>query len=121
MAQPTAPEQPNVPDGVTSIAVTETEMKPPASVDQPVAPGVNLFEFTLPVTKKIVNFKFMTGGDERRRSLAEERRKKMFPGASDADVTSILDTLIVSIGGITDRNKIKSFISNMPGILDMKA
>ena len=83
---------------------------------QPVVPGENVFEYKLPITKKTVRFKFMTGADERKRNLAEERRKKMFPGASDAEVTSVLDTLILSIEGITDRNKIKSFISNMPAL-----
>ena len=56
----------------------------------------------------------MTGKDERDRTLADERRKKMFPGAPDNEVTSRLETCIVSIDGITDRNKLGFFIRNMP-------
>ena len=83
---------------------------------EPVKQFENLFEFTLPVTKKSVQFKFITGKDERERTLAEDRRKRMFPGAPDNDVTARLEQCIVSIDGITDRNKIRSFISNMPAL-----
>ncbi len=81
----------------------------------PVSPGENLFEYTLPVTKKKVNFKFLTGRDEEERTIVAERRKKNFPEADvENNVTARLEQVIVSIDGITDRNKLNSFIKNMP-------
>ena len=84
---------------------------------EPVSPGVNLFEFTLPVTKKVVHFKFLTGADEEERSLVVERKKKLIPGMKvDSQVTSRLEQLIVSIDGIDDRNKINHFVKSMPAL-----
>ena len=42
----------------------------------PVAVGANVFEMTLPVTKKPVRFKFLTGRDEQDIMVQNERRKK---------------------------------------------
>jgi len=81
----------------------------------PVVPGANLFEFNLPITKKKVHFKFLTGAEEAERSLTAERRKKLFPDSKvDNLVTSRLEQLIVSIDGVEDRNKINHFVKNMP-------
>lgn len=79
----------------------------------PVAPGSNLFPFQLPVSKKTVHFKFLTGKDENDMSIIQERQKKQ--GAKvDSLVTSRLIHSIVSVEGVTDRNKIGTFIRNMP-------
>ena len=78
----------------------------------PIAPGANLFEFELPVTKKKVHFRFLTGEDEREMSTIAERRKKS--GMNDAMVTQRLHQTIVSIDGVTDKNKINMFVRNMP-------
>jgi hypothetical protein len=81
----------------------------------PVAKGQNLFEFTLPVTNKKVHFKFLTGKDEEERSIVAERKKKMMPDSViETNVTARLEQVIVSIDGIDDRNKINTFIKNMP-------
>ena len=81
----------------------------------PVAPGQNLFEFVLPVTKKRVHFKFLTGNDEEERATALERKKKLFPDLKvEGSVTSRLEQVIVSVDGKTDKNKINHFIKNMP-------
>ena len=79
----------------------------------PVAQGANLFEFKLPMTKKKVRFKFLTGTDEAEITVAMERRKKHGMQA-DSLVTSRLQHSIVAIDGISDRNKINQFIQNMP-------
>jgi hypothetical protein len=79
----------------------------------PVAPGSNLFSFNLPMSKKTVHFKFLTGKDENEMNLIQERQKKQ--GArSDSLVTTRLLHSIISVEGITDRNKIGTFIRNMP-------
>jgi len=80
---------------------------------EPVAKGQNVFEFKLPVTKKTVNFKFLTGRDEEEISTIQERTKKQGAQA-DNIVTNRLQFAIVSIDGKTDRSAINGFIRNMP-------
>lgn len=79
----------------------------------PVAEGANAFETVLPVTKKTVRFKFLTGHDEQEIMVTNERRKKQGMTA-DHLVTMRLQHAIVSVDGKTDRNKIGLFIRNMP-------
>ena len=79
----------------------------------PVAEGTNLFEFDLPVTKKTIRFKFLTGKDEQEIMITMERKKKT--GLSGENlVTTRLQHAIVAIDGISDRSKINMFIRNMP-------
>ena len=80
---------------------------------EPVAKGQNVFEFKLPVTKKTVNFKFLTGRDEEEINTIQERTKKQGAQA-DNIVTNRLQFAIVSIDGKTDRSSINGFIRNMP-------
>ena len=79
----------------------------------PVTEGANLFEFSLPVSKKRVHFKFLTGRDEQEMSLISERKKKQGL-KTDSLVTSRLQHSIIAIENVTDKNKINTFISNMP-------
>lgn len=81
----------------------------------PISSDGSVFEFRLPVTGKIVHFRFLTGKDEADRSTMIERMKKMTNGQGvDRDVTSRLECQIVSIDGIDDGNAIRQFISKMP-------
>jgi len=81
---------------------------------QPVTPGVNEFEVILPISKKKVVLKFMTGRDEDELNLTVERRKKLIGEAAENFVTSRLSYQILSVDGISDKNKINIFVSNMP-------
>lgn len=81
---------------------------------EPVKPGINEFAYTLPVSKKSVTFKFMTGRDDLELTQTAERRKKLLGEQTDNPVTSRLAVQILSINGITDRNKISAFVNNMP-------
>jgi hypothetical protein len=80
---------------------------------QPVEHGMNLFECSLPVTKKTVRFKFLTGADEEEILLVQERKKKA-GAAADNLVTTRLQYSLVSVDGKTDKNLINSFIRSMP-------
>lgn len=80
---------------------------------QPVAVGQNEFEFELPVTKKRVRFRFMTGRDEQDIMKMQERMKKT-GAAGNKLVTQRLQYSVISIDGITDRTKLQMFIQNMP-------
>ena len=80
---------------------------------EPVEFGQNLFEVELPVTKKVVRVKFLTGKDERDMMITSERKKKSgFKG--ETSVTDRLLRSIVSVNGITDKNKINFFVKNIP-------
>jgi hypothetical protein len=79
----------------------------------PVSPGQNVFEFLLPVTKKTVKFRFLTGRDEEEIMATNEKQKKAGL-SSDSSVTTNLLYSIVSIDGIADRGKISQFVKMMP-------
>jgi hypothetical protein len=79
----------------------------------PVNAGENLFEFHLPVTKKKAHFKLLTGRDEQEIATIVERMKKQGQ-KTDSLVTTRLLHSVVSIDGITDRNKVQAFVRNMP-------
>lgn len=81
---------------------------------QPVVEGANLFSFNLPVSKKRVTFKFLTGIDETEISQEMERRKKKLGNENDSLVTTRLNYSIISIEDIKDKSKISQFIRNMP-------
>jgi len=82
---------------------------------EPVHTGANLFEFVLPVTKRTVHFKFLTGTEEENLSEANNRRKALMP---DMEVTSLvtsrLEAQVVSIDNIADKTKLSAFIRKMP-------
>lgn len=81
----------------------------------PVGIGENIFSFMLPVTKKEVHFKFLTGRDEEEMSLIAERKKSALPEMrGESLVTSRLARSIIAIDGVTDKNKINLFVSKMP-------
>lgn len=80
---------------------------------QPVAEGSNVFECNLPVTKKTVRYKFLTGKDETEITVASERRKKQGMQADNL-VTQKLIYAISQVDNIDDNSKIQHFIRNMP-------
>ena len=80
---------------------------------EPVAPGQNLFEFVLPITKKVVRFKFLTGADEEEILIVQERKKKA-GATTDNLVTTRLQYSIVAVDGKNDKALISTFIRNLP-------
>ena len=80
---------------------------------EPCVPGVNMFDFKLPYSGKVVKFKFMTGRDEEEMMQLGEKQKKLGLG-SESNVTTSLLYSIVSVDGIEDRAKISGFIKAMP-------
>lgn len=80
---------------------------------EPMAMGANLFEFTLPVTKKVTHFQYLTGKEEQEITVLMERKKKQGLQVDNL-VTTRLTHSIVAIDGIKDKGKINTFIRNMP-------
>lgn len=79
----------------------------------PVEPCSNVFDFTLPVTKKNVRFKFLTGRDEEEISATSDKQKKLQLNIDSSVTTNLLYSL-VSVDGITDRAKLANFVKIMP-------
>jgi len=87
---------------------------------EPVVTGENLFEMKLPVSKRLVRFRFLTGRTKNEITVTAERMKKNFKSQLDTLVTSNLAQAIVSIDGDDDRSRIIKFVSMMPA-LDSRA
>ena len=82
---------------------------------RPVNEEGNVFEFELPVTKKVVHFKFLSGKEEAERNLLAERMKKVTGESGvNREVTSKLEYQVIAIDGVTDGNAVRQFISKMP-------
>ena len=90
-----------------------SELKIKRLAVDPVAEGSNLFELELPVSKKSVRVKFLTGSDEQEMMTIADRKKKSGIVSSSA-VTDRLSRSIVSVAGISDKTKISMFVRNMP-------
>lgn len=112
------------PDYKTEIECAECTTKSPHEFNlgdlpirrlgiEPTTAGLNLFEFTLPKSRKNVKFRFLTGRDEEEIVTLGEKQKKL--GLSiESNITTNLMHSIVSIEGIEDRSKIANFIKHMP-------
>lgn len=79
----------------------------------PVSPGMNLFDFVLPYSKKVVKFRFLTGRDEEEIVATSDKQKKLGM-STDTTITTSLLYSIVSIDGVEDRAKISAFVKMMP-------
>jgi len=79
----------------------------------PIEAGSNRFSFSLPVCKKEVVFRFLTGKEEEE-ILATLEMKKKKGIQNDNVITTRLLYSILSVDGITDRTKLSQFISFMP-------
>jgi len=80
---------------------------------EPTDYGKNLFEFTLPMTRKRVQFRYLTGKDEQEMIVSADRRKKSGL-RGDNLVTNRLQYSLVSVDGKDNRAHINHFIRHMP-------
>jgi hypothetical protein len=79
----------------------------------PVSPGMNLFEFELPISRKKIQFKFLTGRDEEEMLLVQTQKKAKLGHDLETSVTSRLAQTIVAVDGDTNRASIVKAINNM--------
>lgn len=79
---------------------------------EPVQPGQNLFSFSLPVSKKLVQFKFLTGKDEEEILVTQERMKKLGT-ENDRLVSSRLKYAVVTVDGKSDRSLVNAFLDKL--------
>jgi len=81
---------------------------------KPVRDYENRFEFKLPQSGKVVNFRFLTGRSEESSAKTQVARKRAMGSVQvEQSVTDSLRDAIVSIDGVDDRQKIADFARNM--------
>lgn len=78
----------------------------------PVRHGENVFEFSLPVSKRKVLFKFLTGRDEEQINVIQEKMKKL-GSMQDSYVTTRLKHSIIQIDDVTKKGEIARFVDKM--------
>jgi hypothetical protein len=81
---------------------------------QPDESGINAFSYVLPISKRVVKFRLITGIDEEQMMTEMAQKKKASKTQIDNLVTARLQRSIVSIDDKTDRLSIISGINNMP-------
>jgi len=81
---------------------------------EPVNEFINAFSFELPLSKKQVIWKFLTGDEEQDITATQKKRKAVMKDSPDNLITLKLIHSIISIDGITDRAQIANFVRNMP-------
>lgn len=81
---------------------------------EPLMPFANRFNVSLPVSKKNITFRFMTGADEEQLQLEQAMKKKKIKTQLDNIVTSRYLKQIVAVDGREDKGYINRFIQNMP-------
>lgn len=92
----------------------------PEDVDM-VSPGV--FEFELPQSKRLVHFRLLNTGDDKRISKQLEAQKKQnkLNGGVDRELTTRLKNIIVSVDGNADPKYVSNFVENELFAMDSRA
>jgi len=70
----------------------------------------NIFEFQLPFSKKMVNFRLLTSKDEDEVDSEVKSVSKYLKSGGSAEITTRLKKLIISIDGNDDRSAINKFV-----------
>ena len=86
-----------------------------------VSPGV--FEFTLPQSKRVINFKILSTGDDMKitKELEASKKSNKISGGIDRELTTRLKALIVSVDENSDRKYIDNFVDNEFFAMDSRA
>ena len=116
----------NITDPDTSLEVEHnfdlTKLNHKKIDDKIFKSGENKFEYTLPNTKRKIEFKLLTHQDERDIDNELKALKKLSSVTGiDNTLTTRLKTQIISVDGETDRIKINDFVENQFLALDTRA
>ena len=82
----------------------------------------NVFEFILPQSKRVVTFKLLTQGDEKKIQYElDSINKTMKKDSVNKELTTRLKHVILSIDGNTDNNAVRHFVDNELFAVDSKS
>ena len=73
--------------------------------------GQNQFDYTLPNSERIIEFKLLTGMDEKRIDAEIKAREKLTKEQS-SELTTRLKHMILSVDGKTEKSYINNFVDN---------
>jgi hypothetical protein len=98
----------------TDVDVNLEDLEPIEYEFDPAQKGRNEFMFTLPHSGKLVTFRLLTHGDEKRISQELQQMKKFVKNGIDPEVTTRMRHAIISFDGDESREGIKQKIELMP-------
>lgn len=84
------------------------------------AKGKNEFEFVLPASKKKITYKFLTHADEQAIEQELKGLRKLNKGVN-ADMSTRLKYMILSVEGVEDRKTVREFVDNFMLARDARA
>ena len=105
------------------ITVDLTQLPESNIPDYAVQTSPGVFEFTLPQSKRAVEFRLLTIGDDKKISKDIEASKKASKNnqSVDRELTTRLKNIIVSIDGNADRKAVADFVDNELFAMDSRA
>ena len=105
----------------TKMNVDLTKL-PSKSVETNTMIAPNVFEFTLPQSKRKVTYKILTSGDDKRiENELDSLKKSLKKDGIDKELTTRLKHLILSVDGNTDKAYITHFVDNELFAMDSRA
>ena len=109
------------PSGDKQKEVVDLSQLPEKAIDiELFQAGINRFSFTLPASKRVLEFKFLTHGDEPNIE-SEIKASKKFAKGIDTTLSTRLTYSIVSVDGDDDKMKIRKYVQNELLALDSRA
>jgi len=91
-------------------------------IDESILNADNVYKFTLPQTKKVIEFKLLTHGDEQEINKDIQAIERLNKGnGTTSDVTTRFRYMILSVDGNTDRGFINKWVQNGFLAMDTKA
>ena len=98
------------------------EWETDTTFDEKLLKGGNHFKFTLPNSKKVLEFKLLTHKDEKEIDAEVLAYKKLSQATGvDNTLTTRLKKQIISVDGETEQSKINAFVDNQFLALDTSA
>jgi len=94
------------------------EYNVPEDVDM-IAPGI--FEFTLPQSQRVIHFRLLTTGDDKKISKELETQKRTIRDGIDRELTTRLKHLIISVDGNADKRFVSNFVDNELFAMDSRS
>lgn len=96
---------------VHEFDLTQVELK--FLKKEPIEPNKNLFEMTLPKSKKIIQFALLTDADDLDIMKTQQNRKKVTNSDIDTRVTDEMQRSFRSVGSNEDREYVTKFVREM--------
>lgn len=84
-----------------------------------ISPGI--FEYVLPQSQRVIHFRLLTTGDDRKISKELESQKRSNRDGIDRELTTRLKHLIVSVDGNADKRFVTNFVDNELFAIDSRS